>query len=110
MPTIGANYHFLTDEKKDLYAGGLCCLGAIATGVGPDIEISKDVALGLNLGMDYYLEGSWSVGATLKYIDFGEIDFSLLPPWLEGVICNNGLFGLGHLNNLSITMGVGYKF
>ncbi len=110
MPTIGANYHFLTDEKKDVYAGALCCLGVIATGLGSDIEVSKDLALGLNLGMDYYVEESWSVGASLKYIDFGEIDFSLLPPGLEGIICNNGLFGLGHLNNLSMTFGMGYKF
>ncbi len=110
MPTIGLNYHFLVDEKKDLYAGGLCCLGVIATGLGTDIEVSKDFALGLNLGMDYFVEGSWSVGASLKYIDFGEIDFSLLPAGMEGIVCDNGLFGLGHLNNISMTLGVGYKF
>jgi len=110
MPTIGLNYHFLIDEKKDIYAGGLCCLGVIATGLGADIEVSKDFALGLNLGMDYFVEESWSVGACLKYIDFGEIDFSLLPSGLEGIVCNNGLFGLGHLNCVSMTLGVGYKF
>lgn len=110
MPTIGANYHFWIDAKKDIYAGGLCCLGVIATGLGTDIEVSKDIALGLNLGMDYYLEESWSVGASMKYIDFGEIDFSLLPSGLDGIICNNGLFGLGHLNNISVTVGAGYRF
>ncbi len=110
MPTIGANYHFLTDEKKDLYAGGLCCLGVIATGMGTDIEISKDIALGLNLGADYYVHDPWSVGLALKYLDFGELDFSLLPPGLEGIICNNGLFGIGHLNCISVTAGIGYRF
>lgn len=110
MPTIGANYHFFINETKDIYAGGLCCLGVIATGLGTDIEVSKDVALGLNLGMDYYVKESWSVGASMKYIDFGEIDFSLLPAGIEGIICNNGLFGLGHLNNISITVGAGYRF
>ena len=110
MPTIGANYHFLVDERKDVYAGGLCCLGVIATGLGTDIEVSKDIALGLNLGMDYYVKESWSVGGSIKYIDFGEIDFSLLPSGLEGIVCDNGLFGLGHLNNVSMTVGVGYRF
>lgn len=110
MPTIGANYHVYIDETKDIYAGGLCCLGVIATGFGTDIEVSKDFALGLNLGMDYYVEESWSVGGSLKYIDFGEIDFSLLPAGMEGIICNNGLFGLGHLNNISMTVGIGYTF
>ncbi len=110
MPTIGVNYHVLVDEKKDIYTGGLCCLGVIATGLGTDIEVSKDIALGLNLGMDYYVKESWSVGGSVKYIDFGEIDFSLLPAGLEGIVCNNGLFGLGHLNNISVTLGVGYRF
>jgi opacity protein-like surface antigen len=110
LPTIGMNYHFLTDDKKDLYAGGLISLGVIATGVMFDIEVSKDVALGLNLGMDYYLEKSWSLGATIKYIDFGELDFSLLPSGLEGIICNNGLFGIGHMNTISVTLGAGYRF
>ncbi|MBI4720471.1 MAG: hypothetical protein HY770_04490 [Chitinivibrionia bacterium] len=110
MPTIGMNYHFLTDEKKDLYAGGLCCLGVIATGFASDIEVSKDVALGLNAGIDYYVKNSWSLGACLKYIDFGELDFSLLPPGLEGIVCDNGLFGIGHMNTISFTLGAGYRF
>ncbi len=110
MPTIGANYHFLVDAKKDVYAGGFCCLGVIATGLGTDIEVSKDVALGLNLGMDFYIKKSWSLGANVKYIDFGELNFSLLPPELEGIICYNGLFGIGHLNCISVTCGIGYRF
>lgn len=110
MPTIGGNYHFWVDEKKDLYAGGLCCLGVIATGLGFDLDVSTDIALGLNLGIDYYVKEHWSVGATAKYIDFGELDFSLLPPGIDGIICNNGLFGLGHLNTISATLGIGYRF
>lgn len=110
MPTIGMNYHFLTDEKKDVYAGGLCCLGVYAVGFYTDIEVSKDLALGLNLGMDYYVRGSWSVGANFKYIDFGEMDFSLLPPYLSGIVCDNGLFGIGSMNSVSLTFGAGYRF
>lgn len=110
MPTIGGNYHFWVDDKKDIYAGGLCCLGVIGTGIGFDLDISTDVALGLNLGADYYVREHWSVGGSVKYIDFGELDFSLLPAGLDGIICDNGLFGLGHLNTLSATLGVGYRF
>lgn len=110
MPLIGLNYHFLTDAKKDLYAGPVSCLGVIATGLGTDIEVSKDFALGLKLGMDYYVARSWSLGANLEYIDFGDLDFSLLPPGMEGIICNNGLFGAGGLNFFSVTLGTGYRF
>jgi len=110
MPTLGANFHFLTDEKKDIYGGALCALGVIATGSGSDIDVSKDVALGLSLGMDYCVKGSWSVGATAKYIDFGEIDFSLFPEGVSGFLCDNGLMGLGHLNVVSMTFGIGYRF
>jgi hypothetical protein len=110
MPVIGLNYHFLTDDRKDIYAGPTACLGVMATGLGVDIEVSKDVALGLKAGMDYYFKESWSLGAALQYIDFGELDFSLLPPGLSGIICNNGLFGIGSLNFVSLTCGVGYRF
>jgi outer membrane protein W len=110
MPTLGANFHFLTDEKKDIYGGALCALGVIATGSGSDMDVSKDVALGLSLGMDYYVKGSWSVGGTAKYIDFGEIDFSLFPEGVQGFLCDNGLMGLGHLNVISLTFGIGYRF
>lgn len=110
MPTIGMNYHFVTDGKRDIYAGALCALGVLATGFYTDIEVSKDVALGLNLGIDYYVKRSWSLGATLKYIDFGELDFSVLPSGMEGIICNNGLFGVGHMNFVSLTFGIGYRF
>jgi opacity protein-like surface antigen len=111
FPMLGGNYHFLKGGKIDLYAGPIVGLGLIATGWPYDnIEIKKDVALGLNAGLDYYFHSSWSVGATLKYIDFGEVQFSLFPPEFEGLICNNGLFGLGHLNVVSMTLGVGYKF
>ena len=110
MPTLGVNYHFLTDEKKDLYAGALCALGVIATGFYTDIQVSKDVALGLNFGMDYYVRKSWSVGASIKYVDFGNLDFSVLPPGMTGFVCNNGLFGLGHMNVVSLTCGIGYRF
>jgi outer membrane protein W len=109
MPTLGVNYHFLTDEKKDLYGGALCALGVIATGFGTDIDVSKDVALGLNLGLDYYVRKSWSVGANLKYVDFGRLDFSVLPPGV-GFICDNGLFGVGHMNVISLSCGIGYRF
>ena len=110
LPTLGANYHFLTGEKTDAYAGALCTLGVIATGFGADIEISKDIALGLNLGIDYYVEKSWSVGGSIKYLDFGEVDFSVLPPSIEGIVCDNGLFGIGHMNFVSLTFGIGYRF
>jgi opacity protein-like surface antigen len=110
MPTIGANYHFVTDEKKDVYGGALCALGVIATGSGSNIDVSKDVALGVSFGMDYRVKGPWSIGATAKYIDFGEIDFSLFPEGVQGFLCDNGLFGLGHLNVVSLTFGMGYRF
>lgn len=110
MPTFGANYHFLTDEKKDIYGGALCTLGVIATGSGSDIDVSKDVALGVTFGVDYCVKGSWSVGGAAKYIDFGEIDFSLFPEGVQGFLCDNGLFGLGHLNVVSLTVGIGYRF
>ena len=110
LPTIGLNYHFKTNAKIDVYGGGLISLGVIATGFGADIEVSKDFALGLSLGMDYYIKKSWSLGATLKYFDFGEMDFSVLPPGVEGIICDNGLFGIGHMNVISLTFGAGYKF
>lgn len=110
LPTLGMNYHLLTDEKMDLYGGGFFSLGVIATGFATDIEVSKDFALGATLGMDYYLNDSWSLGASAKYIDFGEIDFSLLPGGISGIICDNGLFGLGHLNVISLTFGLGYRF
>jgi outer membrane protein W len=110
MPTIGANYHFLTDGKKDIYGGALCTLGVIATGSGSNVDVSKDLALGVSFGMDYYVKDSWSVGAAAKYIDFGEIDFSLFPEGAQGFLCDNGLFGLGHLNVVSLTIGIGYRF
>lgn len=110
LPTLGANYHFLVDDRKDLYGGGFFSLGVIATGFATDIEVSKDFALGVTLGMDYYLNDTWSLGASAKYIDFGEIDFSLLPGGISGIICDNGLFGLGHLNVVSLTFGLGYRF
>lgn len=111
FPTIGGNYHFTPGKNLDLYAGGLIALGVIATGWPADnIEIGKDVALGLNLAADYYFGKSWSMGASLKYIDFGEVDFSVFPPGFEGLICNNGLIGLGHLNLITFNLGVGYRF
>jgi len=111
MPMLGANYHFISDSKKDLYAGGFVGLGVIATGWSYErIEISKDVALGLNLGLDYYLGDSWSLGGSVKYTDFGEIGFSIFPPGYSGLICDNGLFGLGHMNMVTFTVGAGYRF
>ncbi|MFO7914619.1 MAG: outer membrane beta-barrel protein [Candidatus Krumholzibacteriales bacterium] len=111
LPMLGANYHFLDDKKKDLYAGGFVGLGVIATGWSYEqIEISKDIALGLNLGLDYYLGDSWSLGGTIKYTDFGEIGFSIFPPEYSGLICDNGLFGLGHMNMITFTAGAGYRF
>ncbi|HUV37355.1 MAG TPA: hypothetical protein VMX58_10490, partial [Patescibacteria group bacterium] len=110
MPVIGLNYHFLTGPRIDLYAGPLACLGVIASGLGIDIDVSKDVALGIKAGIDYYIKGPWSLGATLEYLDFGELDFSLLPAGLEGIICDNGLFGIGSMNFISLKCGVGYRF
>ena len=110
LPTLGANYHFLTSEKADVYAGGLCTLGIIATGFGGDIEISKDFALGLNVGVDYYVEKSWSIGGSVRYLDFGEVDFCVIPPSLEELVCDNGIFGIGQLNFVSLNFGVGYRF
>ena len=74
-----------------------------------DIEISSDVALGLNLGLDHYVSDSWSVGCSLKYIDFGEVDFSIFPPGFDGLICNNGLFGIGSMSLVSLTLGIGLR-
>ncbi len=110
MPTLGVNYHFLTDERKDIYGGALCALGVVATGFFTDIEVSKDLALGLTMGADYYIKGSWCLGGCLKYVDFGEIDFSVLPPGMAGIICDNGLFGLGHMNVMTATCGIGFRF
>ena len=110
MPVIGVNYHFLTDAKKDIYAGPMACLGVKATGLGTSIDVSKDVALGVKLGIDYYIRRPWSLGAMIEYLDFGEMDFSLLPAGLSGIICNNGLFGIGSMNFLSVKCGVGLRF
>jgi hypothetical protein len=33
-----------------------------------------------------------------------------LPAGLEGIICNNGLFGAGSMNFISVTFGAGYRF
>lgn len=111
MPVLGFNYHFLKGRRTDLYAGVMGGLGVIATGWGYDnLEITKDMSLGLNLALDYYLDHSWSIGGDLKYLDFGRMDFSIFPPGFEGFVCNNGLFGIGDLRLLSMTIGVGYKF
>jgi len=111
LPTLGGNYHFLTGGKTDVYAGIIVGLGLSATGKpAADIEVSKDVALGLNLGLDYYINDTWSFGGTVKYLDFGNVDFSVLPPGVDGFICNNGLFGIGNLSLATITFGAGYKF
>jgi opacity protein-like surface antigen len=111
LPTLGFNYHFLPGRATDLYAGGAASLGVIATGWGiGDLEISKDVALGLNLGLDYYLDDSWSIGGGLRYMDFGRMDFSVFPPGFKGIVCNNGLFGIGDMAMLSMTVGGGFKF
>jgi len=109
-PTLGFNYHFLTDSRTDLYAGVLACLGVAASGTGADIDVSKSLAFGMNLGFDYYLSGTWFIGGTVKYIDFGQMEFSLLPAGLSGIICGNGLFGIGDLNTISLTCGAGYRF
>ena len=110
MPTLGFNYHFMPGRTADLYAGVLCCLGIMATGTGTDIDVSKDLALGINFGIDYYVSGKWSIGGSAKYLDFGELDFTFLPPGIDGIICDNGLFGLGRLNTLSLSCGVAYRF
>jgi len=110
MPTLGANYHFLVDDKKDVYAGGMLGLGVIATGFYTDIDVSKDFALGLNLGMDWFLSERWCLGGTVKYVDFGELAFSVLPPGMSGLVCDNGLFGIGHMNYVSLNLGLGLRF
>ena len=110
MPTLGFNYHFLPGRRADLYAGGFACLGVIATGTGTDIDVSKDFAVGINLGIDYYVSGRWSIGGSAKYLDFGDMDFTLLPPGIDGIICDNGLFGIGRLNTLSLSCGAAYRF
>jgi opacity protein-like surface antigen len=111
FPLLGANYHLTPGKPVDAYAGGFVALGVIAMGFPADeIEISKNFALGVNAGMDYHLGKAWSLGANLKYMDFGEVDFSVYPPGFEGFVCNNGLVGLGHLNFVSISLGVGYRF
>jgi hypothetical protein len=46
----------------------------------------------------------------MKYLDFGEMDFSIFPKGYDGLICNNGLFGVGDMRLLSLTVGVGYRF
>ena len=110
IPTLGFNYHFLTDSKADLYLGAMATLGIMASGMGTDIEVSEDFALGLNFGFDYYVSGSWFIGGNVKYLDFGQLDFSLLPPGIDGIICDNGLFGIGDMNTISLTCGAGYRF
>jgi len=111
LPMIGSNYHFLNDENIDLYAGGFVGLGVIATGWSyENIEISKDIALGINVGLDYYLTDTWSMGGSMKYTDFGEIGFSIFPPGYSGLICDNGLIGLGSMNMFTFTVGAGYRF
>lgn len=110
LPTLGFNYHFLTDSNADLYLGAMTTLAIVATGTGTNIDVSKNFAFGLNLGFDYYLSEKWFIGGTAKFINFGEMDFSLLPPYIEGIICDNGLFGLGTLTTLSLTCGAGFRF
>jgi len=111
FPTVGANYHFTPGRALDVYAGGFVALGIIAMGFpAENIEIAKDVALGINVNGDYYLGKSWSLGAGVKYMDFGQVDFSVFPPGVSGLICNNGVVGFGHLNLMSISLGVGYRF
>jgi hypothetical protein len=111
LPLLGANYHFLSRGPVDLYAGPVIGLGVVATGWPYDeIQIRQDVALGLNLQADYYLSESWALGAAIKYLDFGEVQFSVFPPDISGLICDNGLAGLGHMNFVSLTLGVAYQF
>jgi hypothetical protein len=110
LPTLGFNFHFLPGSQADIYLGAMTTLGIIATGTGTDIEVSKDFALGLNFGVDYYFNARWFIGGTAKYIDFGELEFSLLPPGMSGIICDNGFFGLGDLGTISLTLGGGYRF
>jgi len=110
LPTLGFNYHFLIDSKADLYLGAMATLGIVASGMGTSIDVSKDFALGLNFGIDYYVSESWFIGGNIKYLDFGQLDFSVLPPGIDGIICDNGLFGIGNLNTLSLTCGAGYRF
>lgn len=110
LPTIGANYHFYNDDRKDIFAGGFVTIGVIVTGVGFGVDLESDWTIGLNAGMDYTVSGPWTLGVTLKYIDFGTLDFSLLPPGIKGIVCDNGAFGVGNLNYLSATAGVGYRF
>ena len=110
MPTLGFNFHFLTDSRTDIYLGAMATLGIMASGMGTDIEVGKDFALGLNFGIDYYVSGAWFIGGTAKYLDFGQMEFSLLPPGIDGIICDNGLFGIGDMNTLSLTCGAGYRF
>jgi outer membrane protein W len=110
LPTLGFNYHFLQDSNADLYLGAMATLGIIASGMGTNIDVSKRFALGLNLGFDYYLSEKWFIGGTAKVINFGEMEFSLLPPGIDGIICDNGLFGIGNLSTLSLTCGAGFRF
>jgi opacity protein-like surface antigen len=111
FPTLGANYHFTPGNMIDLYAGGFIALGVIALGFPAEhIEIAKDVALGINTGLDYYFNKSWSLGANVKYTDFGQVDFSVFPPGFDGLICNNGVVGVGSLNFVTVSLGVGYRF
>ena len=69
FPTLGANYHFTPGRMLDAYAGGFIALGIIATGFpAENVEIAKDVALGINTGVDYYFNKSWSLGASLTAV------------------------------------------
>jgi opacity protein-like surface antigen len=110
LPALGFNYHFLPGSNADIYLGALTTLGILVNGSGLDVELSKNFALGLNFGIDYYVSEVWSIGGTAKYIDFGQLDFSLLPPGLSGIICDNGMFGMGELGTLSFTCGAAYRF
>jgi len=111
MPLLGFNYHFRARRDFELYVGPVLGLGVLATGTPLDkVEISKGVALGLQVGADWFLNPHWSLGAFVDYLDFGEVDFSVLPPGIDGFICDNGVVGLGAMNFLCFGLGVGYEF
>lgn len=110
MPVLGFNYHIFTGEKLDFYAGPIIGLGIYATGIMTDIDVSGDTAFGINVGTDYYFRERWFIGGSARYVDFGDIGFSLFPPGYPGIVCNNGLVGIGDMNLMTFTAGVGFRF
>ena len=105
MPSIGYNYHFRPDEKADVYFGPALALVDVGSASFNVLDervkrsFDSDLALGLQLGVDWWLSGdrSWGLHTGARYFDLQIEDDAGEELELD-------------VNPLMLTVGVSHRF